>query len=263
MRNDNVVDTVDYATLDRLEVRQRIHALFSEPPDDVEQSALTAAGPIRDSARVLDVGCGTGSFLEQLAKASASLDPLGADIADSAVTAVAARGLPAVRADVRKMPFADDSFDLCFARHLFQHIDEVGLAMSECRRVLKQNGRLVVVINHRAQAPLLSDLILSVVADHGIETRSIPSFDPLIILMAMKREFGNITTAHVHGHLVFRDERPLIAFAESLLSFYGVPAGAPQRPGVLVELSDRISRHFGSGEPWRDAKGYSASFSVK
>ena len=47
---------------------------------------------------------------------------------------------PEVRADVRTVSFADESFDLVHASHVLEHIDDDGGALAEIRRVLKPGG---------------------------------------------------------------------------------------------------------------------------
>jgi SAM-dependent methyltransferase len=45
-----------------------------------------------------------------------------------------------VKMDVHHIPFPDNSFDVVFANHLMEHVDNDILAMQEIRRVLKPDG---------------------------------------------------------------------------------------------------------------------------
>lgn len=93
-------------------------------------------------ARVLDVGCGEGSFLAALA-ARFGFEAWGVDLSPAAVD-LAARAWPDVgwvvaNAD-RALPFADASFDLVLSVTARRHPDEF-------RRVLRPDGHVVVAVS--------------------------------------------------------------------------------------------------------------------
>ena len=99
--------------------------------------------------RLLDIGCGTGAMLDMLAPFG---EVVGADFAPQALEFCRARGrendrhYPLTRADVRRLPFADDSFDAVTAMDVIEHIDDDKAASSEIFRVLKPGGRLFVTV---------------------------------------------------------------------------------------------------------------------
>jgi ubiquinone/menaquinone biosynthesis C-methylase UbiE len=94
---------------------------------------------------ILDIGCGTGAMLDELAPFG---DVTGADFAPEALAFCRQRGdhYPLTRADVRRLPFADDSFDVVTAMDIIEHIDDDKAASSEILRVLKPGGRLFVTV---------------------------------------------------------------------------------------------------------------------
>lgn len=255
----------EYRTMDRLTVRQRVHLLHSEPPDDIEETTLGFA-PVDDGASVLDIGCGTGSFLARLAHRKRAGRLLGLDISAAAAASTAAGGVPAVRGDIRLLPFGDGQFDVIFARHMLDHVDDVPGALRECRRVLRRSGRLVAVVNDARQAPLLSGLLARTVRSHGVGMPSDapPAVDSASLPALMADVFGNVRVKNVSGHLVFPDPGPLVEFGVSLLHFYGVPADGADHPAVRASVSEEITREFQrTGSPWRDPKGYSISVATK
>jgi ubiquinone/menaquinone biosynthesis C-methylase UbiE len=95
--------------------------------------------------QILDIGCGTGAMLDELSPFGAVI---GADFAPEALGFCRARGdhYPLTRADVRRMPFADNSFDVVTAMDIIEHIDDDKAAASEINRVLKPGGRLFVTV---------------------------------------------------------------------------------------------------------------------
>ena len=48
--------------------------------------------------------------------------------------------------DIRKLPFADGSFDFIFASHVLEHIDDDHAALREIRRVLKSSGVAILPV---------------------------------------------------------------------------------------------------------------------
>lgn len=114
--------------------------------------ALPAIGlalePVEPGAAVLDVGCGTGSFLA--AYVAAGCRGFGID-ASPAMLERAERRLGG-RADLRlgdatRLPYEDDSFELVLAATLLHELDEParGAALAEMARAVKPGGRVLVV----------------------------------------------------------------------------------------------------------------------
>ena len=112
-------------------------------------SLLDARCPRDGSLRLLDIGCGTGAMLDMLAPFG---EVVGADFAPQALAFCRARGegmgrdYPLTRADVRRLPFADNAFDAVTAMDVSEHIDDDKAASSEIFRVLKPGGRLFVTV---------------------------------------------------------------------------------------------------------------------
>lgn len=98
----------------------------------------------RHDLRSLDLGCGTGIFLESLARHG---EAIGLDFSDDALAFCRERGLRRlVRADGTAMPFSDASFDLVTANDLVEHLEDDAAAVREFHRVLKPGGRAVIFV---------------------------------------------------------------------------------------------------------------------
>ena len=108
-------------------------------------SLLQTCYPKAGQLQILDVGCGTGAMLDDLKPFG---DVVGADFSPEALQFCVTRGAPAAlaRADVRRLPFADGSFDVVTAMDIIEHIDDDKAAASEIFRVLKPGGRLLVTV---------------------------------------------------------------------------------------------------------------------
>lgn len=123
-----------------------------------ETEAAFLVPHIKKTDHILDAGCGPGSITIGLAKYVSEGSVIGIDISTDvlhkAKTLAANASLPASgpgsvdfeEGDVlEKLPYADDTFDIVFAAHLFGHLPLPDLpvrALTEMRRVLKPDGIL-------------------------------------------------------------------------------------------------------------------------
>lgn len=99
----------------------------------------TLPGPQKgETARILDVGCGTGANLEMLANLG---EAQGVDISEEALDFCRARGLHSVQlGPAEHLPYADESFDLVTALDVVEHLDDDVAGLKEMRRVLRPGG---------------------------------------------------------------------------------------------------------------------------
>jgi len=129
-------------------------ASFDEEPDhgllDPEVRAAWAEVLLpempRAPARVVDLGCGTGSVTLLLARAGH--DVHGVDLSDGMVAAARAKvGASArvSRGDAADPPFEPTSVDVVFARHVLWALPDPDTAVARWVRLLRPGGRLVLV----------------------------------------------------------------------------------------------------------------------
>jgi ubiquinone/menaquinone biosynthesis C-methylase UbiE len=105
-------------------------------------SSLTSLG------NVLELACGDGVYSRILAKNAASL--LATDFSDEMVDSaksnlVAFNNVSVEKANCFSLSYPDDSFDSVFMANLVHIIPHPEKALEEAGRVLKQNGKLIVV----------------------------------------------------------------------------------------------------------------------
>lgn len=122
---------------------------------DAAYEALLRAQGV-SGERVLEAGAGTGAFASALARvtkrrfAVEGVDVSGAML-ERAVASWQAEGLEATatRCDIRRLPYADRSFDLVLVAHVLEHLPDPEHAAAELVRVLRPGGTAVIVATRR------------------------------------------------------------------------------------------------------------------
>ena len=117
-----------------------------------EYERLAAMAGFAAGERLLDAGCGAGSYAHALRRHIGTAGVLvGCDILESNVSRALGRSGPAgydevVRAGLNDLPFPDASFDGIWCANVLQLLDDASLrqALSEMRRVLRPGGRVAV-----------------------------------------------------------------------------------------------------------------------
>jgi SAM-dependent methyltransferase len=94
--------------------------------------------------RMLDVGCGSGSLLEQLAERG--WEAHGLDPSNAAVAAAARRGARVHQGTLRDQPWQPGSFRLVTFEHSLEHIDDPIDALRRARALLAPGGLIVVAV---------------------------------------------------------------------------------------------------------------------
>lgn len=96
------------------------------------------------AAQVLDLGCGTGMFLDDIRSLKLSWRAMGCDLAPGMCNVVAKNHRRVACADAEHLPFADASFDGVFSSLMLQWISDPRAAFDEMARVLKPGCHAVV-----------------------------------------------------------------------------------------------------------------------
>lgn len=96
-------------------------------------------------ARVLDIGCGVGTYVEKLAERAARA--YGIDV-DPARVRQGGTGSLAV-AISEHLPFADGVFDLALLNEVIEHVQDDAATLREACRVVRPDGHVVVYAPNR------------------------------------------------------------------------------------------------------------------
>jgi SAM-dependent methyltransferase len=214
----------EYAAEAALRERVEAHRELLEGPDDEEvvRERLQELAP----RRLLEVGCGLGELCEWAARNTAA-DVVAVDLSPRMAALAAHRGVHAIEADVRALPFADAAFDCVVANFVLYHVAEVDDALAELARVLERGGRLIATTTsddttdrRRAWAELMNE-------EPQPEPRRL-SFSRENGGGLLIRHFRACEQIDCDADLVFRSRERLVAYVESLPPMRGLGPTLPE-----------------------------------
>jgi arsenite methyltransferase len=106
---------------------------------------------IRSGESVLDLGCGGGHLVQEIALAVGEtgrvvgLDASQEQLNAAAELCVNLPGVELLTGDATDLPFGDGEFDCLSSIQMYEYIDDVDAALAESARVLKPGGRAAMV----------------------------------------------------------------------------------------------------------------------
>lgn len=104
--------------------------------------AALVQGELRPSSSLLDLGCGRGGLVEQLAHSLCQMvgvDPDWLSVHEHRLN------IPRVVAQSEQLPFQENAFDLVIASWVLEHLPEPGQVFSAVSRILKPGGAFVFI----------------------------------------------------------------------------------------------------------------------
>ena len=95
--------------------------------------------------QILEVGCGTGHWLEALH--ANAMDVTGLDFSAGMLARAQSRlaGIPLVQGTAERLPWRSESFDRVFCINAFHHFPDKAAFLAEARRLLRPDGKLLIV----------------------------------------------------------------------------------------------------------------------
>jgi SAM-dependent methyltransferase/uncharacterized protein YbaR (Trm112 family) len=159
-----VVDSSFYQALDRVNLRPWVERR------------------LRPGMRALELGCGTGRQMLELAERTS--ESIGLDISEEMLR-VAQRKLEAsgrteqvtlIAADAERPPLAEDAFDACLIYGTLHHLPNPDVAIASAARCLRSGGSLFTLDPHKSPLRWLFDAMMRVWKLYDEEARD----DPLL-----------------------------------------------------------------------------------
>lgn len=199
-------------------------------------AAYAFCAPFLGAGTVLDLGCGIGHSYERLAPRQT----VGLDVD---ARALAGQERETVVADMRMLPFADESFPSVVSVHSIEHVPDPERAVSEVARVLEPAGVGVFVTPNRLTLGRPEEIIDPY---HHVE------LDPHELRELCERSFAEV---EVRG--IFGSERYMELFSAERTKLDRLLRLDPARVRRLVprrarqRLYDTLLRHY---RPDQDAR---------
>jgi 2-polyprenyl-3-methyl-5-hydroxy-6-metoxy-1,4-benzoquinol methylase len=170
--------------------------------------------------RILDVGCATGALLYSLKKQG--WETAGVELCGpSAEYARNSRGIDVRTSTLERAGFPDRSFDVVHASHLIEHLNDPRSFVREAKRVLKENGVLLISTPNidGFQAKLFRDGWRSAIFDH--------------LYLFSKRTLTDMLSRE--GFVVAK-----------VATWGGLAAGTAPKP--VKAIADRLAKRLGVGD---------------
>lgn len=141
-RNRSTAD--NYKTTANFRARTALFEFLVESPSPPPPTNWFDWSP---GTRVLDVGCGTGTWLRAAQMHGA--DVVGLDLSDAmlAATRGAVPDAPLVRSAAKRLPFTAGSFDVVLALWMLYHVEDKASALREFKRVITPDGCVIAGTN--------------------------------------------------------------------------------------------------------------------
>jgi len=119
--------------------------------EEIEFSALSDVISENGPCKILEMGCGTGIFLERIIEPHLSI--FGLDISGDMLEKAADKSIlistNLIKADATRVPLKSHVFDLVFSFKVLPHIEELERALNEIERLLKDDGIAVLEFYNR------------------------------------------------------------------------------------------------------------------
>ncbi|MCY8492842.1 class I SAM-dependent methyltransferase [Bacillus inaquosorum] len=118
----------------------------------------------RAEQRMLDIGAGAGHtalafspYVQKCIGVDATKEMV--EVASSFAQEKGAGNVRFQQGMAESLPFPDDSFDIITCRYAAHHFSDVRKAVSEVARVLKKNGRFLLVDHYAPEDPVLDEFV--------------------------------------------------------------------------------------------------------
>ncbi|MBG9769838.1 class I SAM-dependent methyltransferase [Bacillus vallismortis] len=184
----------------------------------------------RADDRVLDIGAGAGHtalafspYVQECVGIDATKEMV--EVASSFAQEKGAGNVLFQQGTAESLPFPDESFDIITCRYAAHHFSDIRKAVSEVARVLKKDGRFLLVDHYAPE-----DLVLDEFVNHLNRLR-----DPSHVRESSLSEWQSMFTAHQLGYQEVQKWNLPIQY-ESWIQRGGTPADREKQ--IIAHLHD-------------------------
>ena len=213
-----------YKDSSNLDARVEIHKRFSTNSYGWMNWVFDHLLVLPADAKILELGCGPGYlWKENAARIPAAWDitlsDLSAGMIDSAWRnlVVTGRNYKFKEIDAQSIPYPDGTFDLVIANHMLYHVPDRPQALTEIRRVLKDDGRLMAATVGETHLKEMGAWIKRA----SIEPRQGKFTQPFTLENGgeqLRAFFSNVTMDRYEDNLKVTEVAPLLEYIRSMIS---------------------------------------------
>ena len=213
-----------YKDSGNLDARIAIHQRFSSNPQGWFNWVLDTLVQVPENAIVLELGCGAGTMWKECsgripAGWAITLTDLSDGMLDAAWRSLVTlgRGFKFERVDAQSIPYDDKTFDVVFANHMLYHVPDRERALTEIKRVLKDDGRLIATTVGGAHMQEMYRFLNHV----NINERPGMFSNPFTLengLEQLQNVFSRVKKSQYLDNLQVTEIAPLIAYIRSSIS---------------------------------------------
>jgi SAM-dependent methyltransferase len=135
------------------ETSRTVEAIYSTADVVAQRRAVLAVLDPQPGERVLDLGCGPGFLVSEIAEAVGAgglvhgidASPSMLELAAGRTRAPGAARVELSRQDVTALTLPDASVDAAVSTQVYEYVEDMPAALAEARRVLAPGGRLLVL----------------------------------------------------------------------------------------------------------------------
>lgn len=95
---------------------------------------------------ILDIPCGLCTEYFGYKKDNINIAYCGMDITEKLILRAQSLGVPVLQGTIEKIPFPDSYFDICYARHILEHLSSYEQALSELIRTAQKEVLVIFFI---------------------------------------------------------------------------------------------------------------------
>lgn len=232
-----------FSDSNRLALRINFHKRYSKFTESW-QNWLFSHYKLKPGMKVLEIGCGTGDLWveNEVKDVDLTLLDKSSKMLESTKNKLT---IPAkyIEADMVKLPFDDNSFDCVICNHALMYASDVNQAMSEIKRVVKDNGNVYISCwskdNLREMDELLDQL------DPNIHARD-KKIDKEFCLEngqeKLLKYFSNIKMDERKEIYLVDDEEELVNYIMSMVWILDIESNLFYRQDELVQAIRKIMK---------------------
>ena len=180
---------------------------------------------LKSGMKVLELGAGNGALWSQnIDKVPTGVNIILSDISEGMLADAKNEisNKPEFQyavIDAKKIPFADNTFDLVIANHMLFYCDDISKALSEIRRVLKPGASLVCSTYSKRHMREITDLVQSFNSNIVLSSTNLyERFGLDNGKQILSKFFSDVTCKKYHDAIEIPESTPIISY---ILSCHG------------------------------------------